>query len=90
MADFHGALELENFDDGLVMMVVHNNGLLVGLEECFRSAGRDVLEGAVCHRGAGLRRRAFLNEAFDAFGGGIRNYTWGQSSGRSEWLVKVS
>lgn len=79
MTDFHGALELENFKDGLIMMVVHDNGLLVGLEECFGGAGRDVFEGAVCHRGTRFRSRTFLDKAFYILGRSIRDNTRRQS-----------
>jgi len=65
MADFHSSLEVADFKDGLVIVVVDNQGLLNAVQKVVGSADWDVLEGPVDDCGASLGDSSILNERID-------------------------
>ena len=62
MADFHGSLEVADFQNGLVIGVVDSHGLLNAVQEVVGSADWDVLEGAVDDGSASLGDSGILDK----------------------------
>ena len=68
MADFSGTLELGDFQDRVLVVVVHSQTFLVGLDELEICGFRDMCERSIGYCCSRFRRNTVSSELVDTLG----------------------
>ena len=68
MADFSGTLELGDFQDRVLVVIVHSQTFLVGLDELEVCGFRDMCERSIGYCCSRFRRNTVSSELVDTLG----------------------